>query len=199
MDYNQKSKAAYNKKAERFNNTLEGKVTRKFHASLIANMALKDSDVVLDVACGTGTLLSAMAKEKDINGYGIDLSDQMIKVAAKDNPSMEFYTSDCEHLPFEDCAFDMITVCTGYHHFPDVSAFANESYRVLKDSGSIYIAEIRLPPIVRQICNLFMPLSKAGDIKIYSDTEITSVLIAAKFQSVKVSKKGFMQILQLKK
>lgn len=200
MDFNQKSKAAYNQKAERFNDTLEGKITRRFHAFMLTGMMLRDGDIVLDIACGTGTLLSSLNQVKAIKGCGIDISDQMIRVAAKNNPAMEFHVTDCEHIPFADSTFDLITVCTGYHHFPDVTAFSKAAYRVLKGGGSIfYIVEIRLPPIVRQISNLFVPLSKSGDIKMYSQKEIVRVLETAKFHHVKTVKKGFMQLIQLKK
>jgi len=195
----QKSKNTYNKKATYFDKTLEGKITRKLHLFLLANMILQDNDFVVDVACGNGTLLASMNKVKPIKGSGIDISDQMIRIASKNHTTLKFHVADCENIPYANNTVDLITVCTGYHHFPNVDAFAKESARVLKAGGNIYIAEIYLPPVLREICNLFLPLLRTGDVKFYSEKEIIQVFHVAKFHHRKTVTKGYMQLIQLEK
>jgi len=140
--FSDKSKAAYNKKADNYDNTLDGKFTLKFKQLLVDVIEHEESHNILDVACGNGSLLALLNRKKKINGFGIDVSEQMIKNAAGNNPDMEFHVSGCEAMPFNDGAMDTITVCAAYHHFPDVAAFAKEAGRILKPSGRIYIAEI---------------------------------------------------------
>ena len=56
-DFNAKSKAAYNKKADNYDDTHDGRFTRKFKQLLVSEVALRDNATVLDVACGNGSFL----------------------------------------------------------------------------------------------------------------------------------------------
>jgi len=154
---------------------------------------------VFDVACGNGSLLSLLKKKKTINGYGVDISDQMIKNAAASNPDMEFHVSGCEAIPFRDDSMNLITVCAAFHHFPDVVAFAKEAARILKPKGRIYIADVYLPFLLRLICNPFLPLSKAGDVKFYSPKEIVNNFKHFGFEEVDVKISGNVQIISMRK
>ena len=196
---NEKNIKAYDKKADNYNNTADGKFTEKFKKLLSENIVMDDNASVLDVGCGNGTLLSKLSQVKKINGFGTDISPQMIKNASTRHPEFNFTVSDCENIPFGDQSMDIITVCAAYHHFPDVDAFALESNRIIKPNGSLYIAEIRLPAIIRPIANLFLPFSKDGDVKFYSAKEIANTFSSAGFSFVKVIKKGHIQIVQLQK
>ena len=158
INFDDRSRAAYNKKADDYDNSREGQFTRNFHRLLLSEIIWRENQSVLDVACGTGTLLAAMNERKTISGYGIDISEQMIKNAAVKNPGMEFHVSGCETIPLENNSIDIITVCAAYHHFPDVAAFAREAGRILKPNGMIYIADMYLPPFLRLILNPFVPL-----------------------------------------
>ena len=149
--FNKKSKDAYNKMADGYDNSPEGKFTEKFKTLLLSAVTLRENYNVLDVACGNGSLLAAMGKKESINGFGVDIAEQMIKNAAAKNPNMVFHSSGCEAIPFENNLMDVITVCAAYHHFPDTAAFAKEAKRLLKQGGKIYIADIYLPSVLRVI------------------------------------------------
>ena len=198
--FNAKSKAAYNKIADHYDSSFDGKFTQKFKHLLAANMLLEENSRVLDVACGNGSLLALLNKQKSLNGFGIDISDQMIQNAVRNNPDMEFQVAGCEAIPFEDNSMDIITVCAAYHHFPDVKSFAREAKRVLQTNGMLYIAEVYLNAFLRLVCNPFLPLSNAGDVKFYSPNQIvenfhpfgfekTNVLISNGVQMISMQKK----------
>lgn len=197
--FNEKSKTAYNKIADDYDNTFDDRFTQKFKHLLVENIILDECSNVLDVACGTGSLLSLLKKKKTINGYGVDISDQMIKSAAASNPDMEFHVSGCEAIPFRDDSMDLITVCAAFHHFPDVVAFAKEAARILKPKGRIYIADVYLPFLLRLICNPFVSLSKAGDVKLYSPKEIVNNFKPFGFEEVEVKISGNVQIISMRK
>jgi ubiquinone/menaquinone biosynthesis C-methylase UbiE len=196
---NEKNRKAYDKKADNYDNTADGKFTEKFKKLLSENISMEDNDSILDVGCGNGTLLSKLSQIKKINGFGVDISPQMIKNASLRYPEFNFAVSDCENIPFNDHSMDMMTVCAAYHHFPDVDAFALEAKRIIKPNGNLYIAEVCLPVIIRQIANVFLPFSKDGDVKFYSTKEIENTFSNAGFRFVKVVKKGHIQIVQLQK
>jgi len=198
-NYNEKSKSAYNKKADNYDDTADGRFTYKFKQLLVSEIALQEKDNVLDVACGNGSLLALLNKQKNINGFGIDIADRMIKNAAASNPSMEFHVSGCEAMPFEAGTMDVITVCAAYHHFPDVAAFAREASRVLKPRGRLYIADVYIPAILRIIVNPFVPLSKAGDVKFYSPQEMINNLKQFGFEKADIKISGHIQIVSMRK
>lgn len=140
-----------------------------------------------------------VSNEYDIKGYGVDISEVMIENAKKKCSDMIFKISSCEDTQFESQMFDVITVCASYHHFPDTVAFAEEINRILKPKGLLYIAEVYLPSIVREIVNPFVPLSKAGDVKFYSLQEIQNNFAKYDFEKVSFKKKGYIQIIGLQK
>ena len=198
-DYAEKSRTAYNKKADGYTDSREGRFTGGFQRLLIPEMKLAENQNVLDVACGNGSLLAAMNRIKPINGFGIDISERMIENAASDNPKMEFHVAMCDSMPFGDGSIDVMTVCAAYHHFPDTAAFAKEAKRVLKQDGRIYIAEIYLSLLLRLIINPFVPLSKDGDVKFYSPKMICQNFECLGFRRESVRITGRVQIVALQK
>lgn len=197
--FNEKSRESYNLKAEDYDNTFDGKFTEKFKKLLLEEIIIQPNNSILDVACGNGTFLRMLTGKCNIKGYGIDISEKMIEVAKKKCPDMIFEVNGCEHTSFQNEMFDVITVCAAYHHFPDVKAFAKEAYRLLKPQGKLYIAEVYYSFIIRAICNPFVPLSKAGDVKFYSPKEIKINFEKYGFEQVRLKKDGHVQILEMRK
>ena len=198
-DFNAQSRAAYNRKADDYENTTDGKFTRKFKTLLLEQVEINSNDAVLDVACGNGLLLKMLAEKQVIKGFGIDIAENMIKNAKLNCPEMVFHVSGCEKIPLENASVDIITVSAAYHHFPDVASFAKEAARVLKPQGQIYIAEVWLPFIFRVLFNPFLPFMGSGDVKIYSPQEIIKTFESQKFTTVKTLRKGKVQIIQMQK
>jgi len=198
-DFNTKSKSAYNKKADNYDNTHNGRFTLKFKQLLVSKVVLRENADVLDVACGNGSLLAALNDKAPINGFGIDIADRMIENAAANNPSMEFRVAGCESIPFDEGSMDIITVCAAYHHFPDTAAFAREALRVLKSKGVIYIADVYLSSVLRLIVNPFVPLSRAGDVKFYSPKEIAQTFEQCGFETIDASIMGHVQLASMRK
>lgn len=181
--FEKRSLTAYNKKAIGYDNTFDGRFTSKFKAMLLETVKIKSGSDVLDIACGNGRLLNMFTERNSFNGYGIDISDKMIEQAKSLNPSMHFSIGSCERIPYADHSFDVITVCAAYHHFPYVDKFSKEAYRLIKNGGMIYIAEVYYPPVIRAACNPFIPLLNQGDVKLYAPDEIMDTLRKAGFRN----------------
>jgi ubiquinone/menaquinone biosynthesis C-methylase UbiE len=196
----EQSKKAYNKIAENYNNTFDGRFTRLFKDELISMVILNQNDAVLDVACGTGELLDRLYNKCPIQGVGLDISDEMIKVAKSQYNKFDFLVSSCVPLPFEDNTFDVLTVSASFHHFPEPEKFAMEANRVLKHGGKVYIAEVYFPIPIRQIVNaIFLPLYNSGDVKIYHPREVVEMFNRAGFSHISVVKKGKVQLMNATK
>jgi len=199
-NYTEKSRNAYNSKANGYDNSREGQFTHRIHQLLLPLMDWQSGQSILDIACGTGSLLAAMNNRRQIRGYGIDISERMIENAITRNPGMEFHVSGCENTPLLDCSMDVVTVCAAYHHFPDVTAFAKEATRVLKQNGLIYIADVYAPSFIKALINPFVPLLfKDGDIRFYSPKEIIRNFAQSGFEKLDVRTSGTLQIVTMRK
>src|SRR3989442_1162133 len=75
----------------------------------------------LDVACGSGKLTAELSKIAAPNGrvVGLDFSPQMLEVARREHPGIEFIESDALKLPFDDASFDATTIAFGLRNLAD--------------------------------------------------------------------------------
>lgn len=96
---------------------------------------------VLDIACGTGTLL-AMAHEKELKCYGIDLSQGMLNQARAKVPSAELRRANYYEIPYPDGQFDYVVATNAISGtYIDARRVLIEMIRVCKSGGRVYIAE----------------------------------------------------------
>ena len=66
-----------------------------------------DSGYVLDIACGTGTLLDA-AQQKGLKCIGVDLSSGMLRETRRKNQSINLVQASFYALPFADKSLDYV-------------------------------------------------------------------------------------------
>ena len=107
---------------------------------------------ILDLATGTADLAIAMAKRNpQAHIIGMDISEKMLeigktKVAQQNLESqIELRLGDAASLPFEEGAFDAVTVAFGVRNFENLSKGLAEISRVLKTNGQVYILEFSMP------------------------------------------------------
>ena len=101
--------------------------------ALISRLPIKEGDRLLDIACGTGILedqLYSLSKQKVI---GVDLSEEMIKIAKKkrDPSKAEYFQSDFSEWESE-LSFDGAVIYNAYPHILDRVAFKKKLLRYLK-------------------------------------------------------------------
>lgn len=198
-NHEEKSRLSYNAKADNYDNSADGKFTEKFKNLLLENVKVEKGYKLLDVACGNGTLLKRFADIAAIEGYGIDISENMVKNAKVRNPYMVFAVGECGNIPFADSIFDVVTVCAAFHHFPNPEIFAKEVYRLIKPGGMLYIAEIYYTGIFFTLLNLMLPLSPSGDVRAYYPQEIVEIFSDAGFREQKIETRGSVQLIQLQR
>jgi SAM-dependent methyltransferase len=100
-------------------------------------------DVALDVGCGTGRALPALAGAVGPTGsvLGFDFTPDML-VAARENGRDEHASlvlADARRLPVADDAADVIFAAGLVHHLPDPVAGLSELARVTRPGGTLAI------------------------------------------------------------
>ncbi len=90
---------------------------------VLKNIEVQQSDVLLDVGCGTAKYLSLFPCKKT----GIDPASELLKQA--DIPTVQ---GVAEKLPFPADSFDIVLSLTAIHNFDDVSQALNEMLRVAR-------------------------------------------------------------------
>ena len=194
------SRLAYDKIASEYDTSREGQYTR-FHIKELSNTVdLRENAIVLDVACGSGTLLRELSKRATIQAYGIDISKNMIHAAKTRYPNMNFKVKPCCPLEWDDESIDIITVCCAFHHFENPQGFANECQRVLRKGGAVYVADPNFGAVLRFFANnLWFPFSKSGDVRVYNPKELEAFFYHAGFHTVQVYRKAQGLFLKAKK
>ena len=91
-------------------------------------------DSALDVACGSGKLTAALSRLAGPSGrvVGLDFSAQMLEVARRDHPGIEFIEGDALNLPFDDSSFEASTIAFGLRNLADPVRGLREMLRVVK-------------------------------------------------------------------
>lgn len=95
---------------------------------------------ILDVGCGPGTF-SKYLYSKGFIVEGVDLSDEMIKIAQKKVPGVNFRLMDMRKLSFENEYFDGLLVAYSLIHIPteEIPTTIKGFYKILKPGGIVMI------------------------------------------------------------
>jgi demethylmenaquinone methyltransferase/2-methoxy-6-polyprenyl-1,4-benzoquinol methylase len=100
----------------------------------------------LDVACGSGKLTAELARIAGERGHvvGLDFSPEMLAVARREHPGIEFMEGDALKLPFGDRSFDVATIAFGLRNLADPVRGLQEMARVV--SRRAVVLEFVKPP-----------------------------------------------------
>jgi ubiquinone/menaquinone biosynthesis C-methylase UbiE len=140
---------------------------------------------VLDVGCGTGTLLTWLAQHATAKAWGVDASEEMLAVArAKVGEGVGLKQGRAEELPFKDGWFERVVLTLVVHHLDRERAFA-EFRRVLADDGRLAIATFDPEQFERHYLNAYFPSIAVVDRERFGTAEeLAAQLEAAGFTDV---------------
>jgi arsenite methyltransferase len=127
--------------------------------ALLASLALRGDERLLDVGCGRGmVLLLAAQRLQSGRAVGVDLWSTTDQSGNSEQTTLrnadlegvrdriELHTADMRRLPFADASFDVITSSLAIHNIRDAQGREQalaEMLRVLKADGTIMIADIQ--------------------------------------------------------
>jgi len=99
---------------------------------------------VLEVGSGNGRITFMLASSFH-KWYALDPSVEMLNMAKKIKPkdisNVEFYEEMAEDLPFADNSIDIVLYTYSFHFVSNKAKALKETYRVLKDDGTMFIFE----------------------------------------------------------
>ena len=108
-------------------------------AAILNNGGVRPGADVLDVACGTGVLFPDYLKRGASSVTGIDISQEMAKIAASKFPEVQVICGDVEETKF-DKQFDVVMVYNAFPHFPDPRKLIEVLAGLVKPGGKLSVA-----------------------------------------------------------
>lgn len=117
---------------------------RRWRSKVVAMVAPRRGERILDLAAGTGTSSEPFARA---GAYVVpcDFSQGMLRVGKDARPDLSFTAGDGMKLPFADDSFDVVTISFGLRNFVDPLAGLREMRRVTKPGGRLVVCEFSSP------------------------------------------------------
>ncbi len=126
--------------------------------------SVKPTDIVADIACGTGDLSLAFERAGPRKVLGIDFCHAMLQGAVKKATArgleagrIRFFEGDALRLPLETQSVDVVSIAFGIRNVADWGAAVDEFCRVLRPGGRLIILEFSLPanPVLLALYNFY--------------------------------------------
>ena len=147
---------------------------------------------VLDIGCGSGTVVRVMAKHLEQGEViGVDPVKRMIDIARDFDHSdtgavtVGYHQSAAEQLPLSDSSIDLVLAINSLHHWLDVPAGLEEVKRVCAAGARLLVVEEiwdELPEEHRPQCDDKDEAAHLSDFK--SQEQILAALQQAGFEEV---------------
>lgn len=107
------------------------------------DMIPKTNSSVLEIGCGPGNITKyLLTKNPDLKIKGIDISENMVEIAKRNNPLAEFEVMDVRRLDSLNVKFDAIVCgfCIPYLSQSDCSKLIDDCRILINDSGVLYLS-----------------------------------------------------------
>jgi SAM-dependent methyltransferase len=128
----------------RLYDSLVGAVTRRVVEPVLDAASVASGTRLLDVATGPGYLAAAAAR-RGASVVGIDISPEMLALAGRLHPGLDFRPGDAECIPFPEATFDAVVAGFLLHHVGRPARALEEFARVLRSGGRIAVTTWGLP------------------------------------------------------
>jgi demethylmenaquinone methyltransferase/2-methoxy-6-polyprenyl-1,4-benzoquinol methylase len=119
---------------------------------------LRPGERVLDLGAGTGVSTEELARS-GAYAVGADLSLGMLAAGHRSRPTVPLLAADALRLPFDDDAFDAVTISFALRNIVDSAAALREMARVTRPGGRLVVCEFSHPiwaPFRRAYLNYLM-------------------------------------------
>jgi len=130
----------YNSNAEQYNQHVSDSADSIFHSqyekpAIRAELPNLDGLEVTSIGCGSGVDTRWLADNGANKVVGIDISSDLIDIAKKNHPDIEFHEMDMEKLDFPDESFDLAYSSLAIHYVDNWTQPLKEARRILRPNG----------------------------------------------------------------
>ena len=144
----------------------------------LSRLDLRPADRLLDVGCGTGSLLQRLCRQHPAAQLtGVDPVPEMLAVARRRlPPEILLHEGWAEQLPFEEGRFEVVLSCNVFHYVRQPAAALREMSRVLSPGGRLVLTDWCDDYLACRICGLCLRLFSPAHFKVYRERECLSLL-----------------------
>lgn len=102
----------------------------------------------LEVGCGIGGNVIRLCECYPVNMTALDISQAQLEVAMQradrtgNATRINFIHGDAMNMPFENALFDFSICIESSFHYPEISRYVKEQFRVIKPGAKVIIADI---------------------------------------------------------
>jgi ubiquinone/menaquinone biosynthesis C-methylase UbiE len=154
----------------------------------MSRVELKPHDRVLDLGCGTGSLIRSMLdRVPEVDIVGLDPSAEMLRVArAKLSDAVELVTGSADSLPFPNESFDVVISTSAFHYFRQPTMVIQEAKRILKPNGRLIITDWCVDYLTCRILDIYLRLVNRAHFRTYGIVECRRMLEGEGLREVRV-------------
>ena len=156
----------------------------------IARLPVEPGDRILDVGCGTGSVLLRLHQvHPQARLAGIDPVPEMLDVARRRLPaSVELREGWADRLPYADESFDLLVSNNMFHYIAQPMAALREMRRVLRTGGTLVITDWCDDYLACRLCDWYLRLSNRAHRGIYGEKDFRLLLDQANFRNVEIER-----------
>src|SRR5580765_989116 len=129
-DFHDFEQAGWERAADHYGDAF-GSLTSQTIPALLRSAGVGKGTRLLDVASGPG-YVAAEAAGQGASVVGVDFSAEVVVLAGRRYPGLEFMEGDAEALPFPDRSFDAVAINFGVLHLARPDTALAEARRVLR-------------------------------------------------------------------
>lgn len=195
MDVEKENKRFFNGIARIYESFLIRRWSINVQKKTIAYLNIKKNSKILDAGCGTGNLLKILSKRNDLKLFGIDISEEMLKIAKeKLNEKAKLKLESVQEINFKN-KFDYIFSVDAFHHYSEQEKVMKNFYISMKKNGKLIIADLDFGFLL----NKFFHSIEPGNTKVLTKNEIKKLFYISGFENIKQKKIGLFSVLTIGK
>jgi SAM-dependent methyltransferase len=137
------------------------RITTRTIDPLLDAAGVEEGMRVLDLATGPG-YAAARAAERGAEVIGMDFAPEMLELARRLHPEIEFREGDATSLDFDDASFDVVVGNFLMPHLSDLPAAVREFARVTRPGGRVALTTWDAPQRTRFVGAMIEAVGAAG-------------------------------------
>lgn len=160
----------------------------------LARIDLGVAGSILDVGCGTGTLLEAIARESKsqavpVGLVGVDLSPGMLAQARRKlGARAGLAAGDAMRLPLRAATFDVALSASAFHHWHDPVAVLGEIRRVLRPRARLVVTDWCGDRWLERLRTAILRRRHRDHLRVYRAAELAALLTDAGYRDVRIER-----------